>query len=211
MDLPIRYQFVPRALGGSIYREDGEPYLQLPRSVSGKLSRRAHLVIDAIIEFACPTHGVQAEATDARDRDIEDKTGLKNRTVQRALQDLEEAGVELIRRIRSGGRRVIEIAKHLLESRPKPETQSPAPTAGKKKTLPHGEPDVDKTRAAQVRVTLGAAEAHGKVPQLVDGALQWVPIPGAPQRDFAVQLQSRIDRFEPDIRALLEQTRPKRE
>jgi DNA-binding transcriptional regulator YhcF (GntR family) len=209
MDLPIPYQFAPRAVGESIYSPDGKEYFQLPKSLFGRLSRRAQLVLGAIKEYA-----EQTTATNARDKDLANKTGLHLRTIQRALQDLEKVSVEAIKRIRGGGLRVIELATKLLDTKPdekEPEKKTSAPTSGKKAKEPDREPSAVETRRKAVEAFIESMAFHGKAPQLVGRDLQWEPIPGAEQRDLHPALESKLELYAADVRRLLERTRPARE
>ena len=205
MEMPAAFQFVPGAIGESIYSSDGEPYIQLPRSVMGKLSRRAQLVADAIIEFAAQTTG-----TNARDQDLEKKTDLNRRTIQRALQDLEAAGIELIKRWRSGGRRVIELTKQLLDQLPKPKPK-PATKKPAAKPEPSRVMSDEETRRERGQRIIDAHAVWGWEPRIEGTAVVWDAISGVEPREVIQEQLEFRHRFMADVRAIIDATRPARE
>ncbi len=205
MILPVPYS----AFGDLTYSPDGEAYAQVPRSVMGRLSRRAQTVLDALLD-----HLGKLTATNIRDKDLREKTGLNLRTIQRALHELHRK-LSVIDRIRADGRRVIVLIKRLLD-KPKPETAAPAkkgkaaikPPSGT--NLP-GEEEERQRKRDTATWAIDKMRRFGWEPQIADGKLVWQPLAGMPQEPPDSDLKAYIAHRAADIRAVVEQTRPARE
>jgi hypothetical protein len=199
VDPPPQYA----AWGASVYSPDGEPYIQLPRSLMGTLPRRVQIVLNALSEIMG-----DRSMTNVRDRDIMDRTGLSRRAVQRALHYLQHR-LQFIDRVREGARRIISLIKGLLARRPKPQPDRPAPAAPKTpKPAPAGG---NQPPSYWARIAIDSMAVSGLEPRVVDDRLTWVPIPGAERKGPSDDVLRMAKRYGADIRALIEQNRPARE
>jgi hypothetical protein len=187
--------------GESTYSVGGEAYAQIPRRLLGKLSRSAQILLNALLEIL----GHQT-ATDIRDKDIQAKTNLHLRTIQRVLRLLEHELKAIIRN-RSNGRREIVLVDRLAVSYEDLEKTEQA-AAGAEIKAKQGV----TTTAREVQRALTDMAALGWVPLFEPGGKCWGRIPGRSQDEPDVELRLRLRRYEFEIRALVEQQgRPAKE
>jgi hypothetical protein len=203
----MEYRVPIQSFGPPMYSPTGELYNQIPRSLMGRLSRRAQIVLDAIYDFIG-----NRSCTDATDRAFQQKTGLNPRTIQRALKDLEREGIEAIKRTRAHGRRLIEMIKRIRDAGPRqkaPAVKQPAPQAPAPAQLGGMSAAIER-QLHSARQTVDAMALCGYEPRIVEGKLKWHRLsPG--ERELTPELKARCERYAADIRKLVELTRPARE
>jgi hypothetical protein len=193
--------------GARVYSAAGEPYAQIPRSLMGLLSKRAQRVLDALLRVL----GAHTQ-TDIRDVDLRELTGLSMRVIQKGLFDLHRV-VGAISRTRGGGRRIIELTKKLLDRLPSAEPVPARATAKRQAeaTVGPNQRSVEQTRRERAAWVIDCMASLGWEPSIVSGELRWRPRADMDQQKPGASLQSMALRFRADIRALIEQSSPRRE
>jgi hypothetical protein len=219
---------------GNIYSPNGETYGQKPRSLAGKLSKFADLMLDVLSE-----HLGNHIGTNIRDQDLADlvierlerryadedagkspdeprprRWSLRRKTILRRIQAalLELQTVEWMKRVREHGRRIIEVLKNLLPAKPKPKPAAgPAAQAGTRSATPAPKtPAVANTDMA--KYTIDAMAELGAEPYLdQEDRLQWRAIAGRERGEPDGRLRRHLTVYASAIREMLLAARHRRE